>query len=37
MEPIDGSAPIDEDDEFERANVGEDNYEPPTQVSKRQE
>ena len=28
---------VEEDDEFERANVGEDNYEPPTQVSKRQE
>ena len=26
---------VEEDDEFERANVGENNYEAPTQVSKR--
>ena len=28
---------VDENDEFEKANVGENNYEPPSQVSKRQE
>ena len=35
VQPMDGSAQDEEDDEFERANVGEDNYEPPSQVSKR--
>jgi hypothetical protein len=32
-----GYTKVEEDDEFERANVGDNNYEAPSQVSKRQE
>ena len=32
-----GYKAVEEDDSFERDNVGENNYEPPSQVSKRQE